>query len=91
MSMHTSPVRSASIKIKDKIVMMIEMPIARAPSSPFLRDPITSSRRERIEHYRAQSARYRQMADWEEHLSVREGLLDLAHQCDAMADALEDN
>jgi hypothetical protein len=57
-------------------------------ASAFLRDPITVSRNERIEHYRAQAARYRQLAEWEDRLSVREVLLGLARQCDAMAEDL---
>ena len=65
------------------------MPEFGGPTSPFLRDPITSTRGERIEHYRAQAARYRLMAEWQEHAHVQEGLLDLARECDAMADALE--
>jgi hypothetical protein len=46
------------------------------------------SRKELIEHYRAQAARYKQLAEREHRSSVREGLLDLARQCDAMAHAL---
>jgi hypothetical protein len=59
-------------------------------SSPasFLRDPITVPREERIKHYRAQGDRYRQLAERESRSSVREGLLDLAALCDAMAEAL---
>ena len=57
-------------------------------ATAFFRDPVTVSRNERIEHYRAQAARYKQLAEWEERSSVREMLLDLAHQCDAMAEAL---
>ena len=56
--------------------------------APFLRDPITVSRKELIEHYRAQAARYKQLAEREGRLSVRDGLLDLARQCDAMAEVL---
>jgi hypothetical protein len=59
------------------------------PPASFLRDPITVPRGERIEHYRAQAARYKQLAEWESKSSVREGLLDLARQCDAIADALK--
>jgi hypothetical protein len=54
----------------------------------FLRDPITVPRGERIQHYRAQAARYKQLAEREDRLSVRDGLLDLARQCDAMAEDL---
>jgi len=58
------------------------------PLSPsFLRDPITVPRREQIEHYRGQAARYRHMADAEAP-AVREVLLTLAQQCDEMAHAL---
>ena len=65
------------------------MPEFGGPTSPFLRDPITSTRGERIEHYRAQAARYRLMAESQEHAHVQEGLLDLAGECDAVPDALE--
>jgi hypothetical protein len=58
------------------------------PPAPFLRDPITVPRKELIEHYRAKTARYKKLAEREDRTSVREGLLDLARQCDAMADAL---
>ena len=58
------------------------------PPASFLRDPITVPRAERIEHYRVQAARYKQLAELEGRSSVREGLLDLARQCGAMADAL---
>jgi len=57
-------------------------------STSFLSDPITVPRKERIEHYRAQATRYKQLAEWECRLSIREGLLDLARQCDEMAEAL---
>jgi hypothetical protein len=59
-----------------------------ALSASFLRDPITVSREERIEHYRAEAALYRKLAEWDDRSSVRDGLLDLARQCDAMAEAL---
>jgi hypothetical protein len=59
----------------------------QSPPAPFLRDPITVPRTELIEHYRAQAARYKKLAEREDR-SVREGLLDLARQCDAMAGAL---
>ena len=58
------------------------------PPASFLRDPITVPREERIEHYRVQAARYKQLAELEGGLLVREGLLDLALQCDAMAEGL---
>ena len=62
--------------------------MSQSPRAPFLSDPITVSRKELIEHYRAQAARYKQLAEREHRSSVREGLLDLARQCDAMAQAL---
>jgi hypothetical protein len=58
------------------------------PQVSFLRDPVTVPREERIDHYRALSARYTQLAERESRLFVREGLLHLARQCDAMAEAL---
>ena len=58
------------------------------PPVPFLRDPATVSRRERIEHYRTQAARYEQMASQEDRIFVREGLLALSKECEAMADSL---
>ena len=60
----------------------------QSSAASFLRDPIMVPRAERIEHYRAQAARYKQLAEWEERLSVREVLLDIARQCDAMAEDL---
>ena len=60
----------------------------QSSAAPFLRDPITVSRAERIEHYRAQAARYKQLAKWQERLSVREVLLGLARKSDAMAEDL---
>jgi predicted hotdog family 3-hydroxylacyl-ACP dehydratase len=62
--------------------------MSQSSPAPFLRDPITVPRKELIEHYRAQAARYRQLAEREDRPSVREGLLDLARQCDAMANTL---
>jgi hypothetical protein len=56
--------------------------------APFLRDPITVPRKELIEHYRALAARYRQLAERQQRSSVHEGLVGLARQCAAMADAL---
>jgi len=55
----------------------------------YLRDPITVPRQERVEHYRAQAARYRYMAEPEVRSFIREGLLGLSRQCDAMASELE--
>jgi hypothetical protein len=59
------------------------------PSTPaaFLRDPVTVPNRERVEHYRALAARYRHMAQHNNELSIREGLLELS--CNAMAAELE--
>ncbi len=54
----------------------------------FLRDPVTVPREERIEHYRAQAARYKQLAERQGRPFIRGGLLDLARQCEEMADAL---
>jgi hypothetical protein len=56
--------------------------------APFLRDPITVPRKELIEHYRVQAARYQQLAERQRRSSVYEGLVGLARQCAAMADAL---
>ena len=62
--------------------------MSRPAQAPFLHDPVTVPRRELIEHYRSQAARYRQLAERQQRSSVHEGLLDLALQCDAMAKAL---
>ena len=62
------------------------MPQSRAS---FLRDPVTVPREERLEHYRSMAARYRRMAEREGRSFVREGLLDLARQCAAVADSLD--
>lgn len=59
----------------------------RSPA-PFLRDPITVPRKELIEHYRALAARDEQLAERQQRSSVYEGLVGLARQCAAMADAL---
>jgi hypothetical protein len=64
------------------------MPGVMPPQAPFLRDPVTVPRRERVEHYRAQAARYRWLAARETG-RLRDGLVDLGQQCDSMADALE--
>jgi len=61
--------------------------MADSPLASFLRDPVTTTTKERMEHYRAQAARYRQLAE-QQQSSVREGLLDLARKCDAMASSL---
>jgi len=55
---------------------------------PRSRDPITVPRKELIEHYRAQAARYRQLAERQHRSSVCEALLGLARQCAAISDAL---
>ena len=52
----------------------------------FLHDPATFSEREVAGSYRAFAARYRRMAETEERPSIREGLLDLARQCDVAAE-----
>ena len=62
--------------------------MSQSPPAPFLSDPITVSREELIEHYRAQAARYKQLAEREHRSWVSQGLLDLARQCDAMAQGL---
>jgi hypothetical protein len=62
------------------------MPQSRAS---FLLDPVTVPREERLEHYRSMAARYSRMAEREGRSFVREGLLDLARQCAAVADCLD--
>jgi hypothetical protein len=62
--------------------------MSQSSPAPFLSDPITVSRKELIEHYRAQAARYKQLAEREHRSWVSQGLLDLARQCDAMAQGL---
>jgi hypothetical protein len=52
------------------------------------RDPITSSRKELMEHYRKQAIRYQQLAQRQHRSSICEGLLGIARQCATMADAL---
>ena len=56
--------------------------------APFLRDPITVSRKELIVHYRIQAIRYEQLAERQHRSSIYKGLLGIARQCAAMADAL---
>src|SRR5204862_7781660 len=56
--------------------------------APFLRDPITVPRKELIEHYRVQAARYQQLAERQRRSSDYEELVGLARQCAAMAEAL---
>src|ERR1700686_3226253 len=62
--------------------------MSQSSPGPFLSDPITVSRKELIEHYRAQAARYKQLAEREHRSWVSQGLRDLARQCDAMAQGL---
>src|SRR5436305_13885561 len=62
--------------------------MSQSSPAPFLRDPITVPRKELIEHYRVQAARYQQLAERQRRSSVFEGLVGLARQCAAMADAL---
>src|SRR5205085_9605523 len=62
--------------------------MSQSSPAPFLRDPVTVPRKELIEHYRVQAARYQQLAERQRRSSVYEGLVGLARQCTAMADAL---
>ena len=55
--------------------------IASEPS--FLAGPATLSRHERVAHFRALAERYSRMAEAETRGFAREGLLDLARQCEA--------
>ena len=48
----------------------------------FARDPVTWSQDERLTQYRVLAVRYRQMADAEGRALVRDGLLELAQQCE---------
>jgi hypothetical protein len=52
----------------------------------FLRDPVTWSRHEVVAHYRALAARYSRMAEAEDRPFARDGLLELAQQCEAAAE-----
>ena len=79
--------RCTSIKYQLKSQYFLFAMLQPAPAA-FLRDPVTVPRAERIEHYRAQPDRYRQLAECDGPASVREGLVELARQCDAMAEAL---
>jgi hypothetical protein len=56
--------------------------------APFLFDPLTVPRAERLEHYRGRAARYQNLAESEDRPFIREGLFDLAQQCAGIADAL---
>jgi hypothetical protein len=51
----------------------------------FLRDPVTWSQDELVAQYRMLAARYRCMATVEDRPLARDGLLELARQCDAAA------
>ena len=62
--------------------------MSQASRASFLRDPITVPRKELIEHYRALAARYEQLAERQHRSTVHQGLVGLARQCAAMADAL---
>ena len=79
--------RCTSIKYQLKSLYFLFAMLQPTPAA-FLRDPVTVPRAERIEHYRAQADRYRQLAECDGPASVREGLVELARQCDAMAEAL---
>src|SRR5204863_7359153 len=62
--------------------------MSQSSPAPFLRDPLYVPRREVIEHYPVQAARYQQLAERQRRSSVYEGLVGLARQCAAMADDL---
>lgn len=62
--------------------------MSQLSAAPFLRDPITVPRKELIEHYRSQAGRYQQLAERQQRSSIYDGLVGLARQCTAMADAL---
>jgi len=62
--------------------------MSQSAVAAFLRDPVTVSRKELIEHYRAQTARYKELAERQNRSSIHEVLVKLARQCAAMADAL---
>jgi len=64
------------------------LPMSQSAVAAFLRDPVTVSRKELIEHYRTQSARYKELAGRQNRSWIHEGLVNLARQCAAMADAL---
>jgi len=52
----------------------------------FLRYPVTWSRPELAADYRALAERYRRMAEIEDRSVAREGLIDLARQCEIAAE-----
>jgi hypothetical protein len=56
------------------------------PQPSFARDPVTWSRYERVAQYRALAERYRQLARVENRLVARDGLLELARECEAAAE-----
>ena len=62
--------------------------MSQSAVAAFLRDPVTVSRKELIEHYRAQTVRYKELAERQNRSSIHDGLVNLARQCAAMADAL---
>ena len=62
--------------------------MAQLPAAAFLRDPITVSRKELIEHYRTQAIRYEELAERQQRSSIYKGLLGIARECAAMADVL---
>jgi hypothetical protein len=57
-----------------------------AEHPPFARDPVTWSQHERVAQYRALAMRYRRMAAAEPRPLARDGLLELARQCEAAAE-----
>ena len=56
------------------------------PRPSFARDPVTWSQHERVAQYRALAMRYRQMAEAVDRPFARDGLLELAQQCEAAAE-----
>jgi len=62
--------------------------MAQSSAAPFLRDPITVSRKELIEHYREQAIRYEQLAERQHRSSISEGLRAIARQCAGIADSI---
>jgi hypothetical protein len=60
--------------------------LVSGPQPSFLRDPVTWSQHERVAQYRALAMRYRRMAAAEQRPLARDGLLELARQCEAAAE-----
>jgi hypothetical protein len=56
------------------------------PQPSFARDPVTWSQHERVAQYRALAMRYRRMAEAVDRPFARDGLLELARQCEAAAE-----